>query len=103
MADEYIKREDAERCAEKIINHPIEDGFRDSIEILSAIHNLPAADVRPVVHGRWEREEDTYFGFTDVEHRCSQCGKTYSRQGFCAFHFCPNCGADMCGDETSIL
>ena len=56
---------------------------------------LSLPDVRPAVHGRWEREEDTYFGFTDVEHRCSQCGKSYSGQGFCAFHFCPNCGADM--------
>lgn len=66
-----------------------------SQDIASALSEIPTADVAPVVRGRWEREEDTYFGFTDVEYRCSQCGKAYSEQDFCAFHFCPICGADM--------
>lgn len=70
-------------------------GYAIANEMENVIYSVPAADVRPVVHGRWEREEDTYFGFTDVEHRCSHCGKAYSGQGFCAFHFCPNCGAKM--------
>lgn len=91
MADEYIKREDAEKCAEEIINHPIEDGFRDSIEILSAIHNLPAADVAPMVHGKWINDQQVGFG--SVESTCSNCERRMIRFSYC--NFCPNCGADM--------
>lgn len=92
--DEYIKREDAEKCAEKIINHPIEDGFRDSIEILNAIHNLPAADVRLVVRGRWKRVDPRS---TVVTFRCSECNY-YAHVN--ATNFCPNCGADMGETKT---
>lgn len=93
---EYIDREAAiEAIADRF--EQIGDDIRAASirSKMSILRGIPAADVKPVVHGRWESEEDTYFGFTDVEHRCSQCGKSYSGQGFCAFHFCPNCGARM--------
>lgn len=92
MAEEYIKRKDATTAFGNYLGATSVRAYVAAEKILSTV---PSEDVRPVVHGRWEREEDTCFGFTDVEHRCSQCGKAYSGQGFCAFHFCPNCGADM--------
>ncbi len=89
---EYIERQSVlakKFNLESRLHEPI------TVVLASEIERIPAADVRPVLRGQWKHEEDTYFRFTDVEHRCSQCGKSYSGQGFCAFHFCPNCGADM--------
>jgi len=60
------------------------------------IENIPAADVRPVVRGKWNRT-DAY------PHRlyCSVCYKTYLKNDELLerwefpLNFCPNCGADM--------
>ena len=51
------------------------------------IKSVPAADVRPVVRGRWEK--DTPMGY-----KCSVCGCLMPGKP----NFCPNCGADMRGD-----
>lgn len=55
------------------------------------IYHAPAADVVPVVHGRWivEREKDT-FGYI-VHLKCSICEKRNSNGTL----YCPNCGARM--------
>lgn len=56
----------------------------------SAIINAPAADVAPVVHGRWR-----YCGFLQ---ECQACGEIYSVHGGNSgkpWNFCPNCGAKM--------
>ena len=50
------------------------------------IFDLPAADVRPVVRGRWIDVEDSTLS------TCSVCGFNV---GAYTFHYCPNCGADM--------
>ena len=55
---------------------------------------LPAADVRPVIRGKWK------WSLADngwADHTCSVCGFTkntdiHVRLGW---SFCPNCGADM--------
>ena len=57
---------------------------------------IPAADVRPVVRGRWK---DAMQSCHDSPHaKCSVCGEYYWRY-FKKFNFCPNCGADMRGEE----
>ena len=70
-------------------------------DIADLIDDVPAANVAPVVHGRWELDhadaEDSSF---DVV-RCSTCGyKAYAisvhiRNG----NYCPVCGAKMDGGE----
>ena len=76
--------------------------------LLAAIDSIPAADVAPVVHGRWVPSEsdfdddDTLF---DVEEWCDwQC--SVCREGICYEdpmplrllpNYCPNCGAKMDG------
>ena len=61
----------------------------------NAIVMLPAADVRPVVRGKWERKEGAgqYY-----EVRCSVCGSR-PPQDYSGWvvesNYCPNCGADM--------
>ena len=52
------------------------------------INNIPAADVAPVVHGRWIDngiKDSMLFG-------CSVCGFTC---GALTFNYCPICGAKM--------
>ena len=51
------------------------------------LSEIPAADVRPVVRGKWI-DTDNYY----QRWKCSACG-CHTRDA--APNFCPNCGADM--------
>lgn len=99
---EYIKRDAAIREIEQI--NPVDYGamwdyeahhwagecLRDCKE---AIDSIPAADVAPVVHGRWENGNPI----------CPVCGedkfKDLDADIWCDWQpdFCPNCGAKMDG------
>ena len=57
------------------------------------IKNAPAADVAPVVHGRWRLVGE--FGFNDC-YICSECGKIAMNDS----NYCPNCGAKMDKEDT---
>lgn len=60
--------------------------------ILDFVSNLPAADVRPVVRGKWI-EHGRYRPPT-----CSNCGSGALLNYESDYHksdFCPHCGADM--------
>lgn len=53
----------------------------------------PAADVRPVVRGRWSWR-------TGSEYRCTNCGRHTHVDEVMeepAYNYCPYCGADMRG------
>ena len=94
---EYIEREAVLKTVKRM------DGVggmavlcREDVE--KAINNAPAADVAPVVHGRWVDKMVRDW-------HCSECGKKVPRQvyfdGYCyadKLNYCPNCGADMRGD-----
>lgn len=54
------------------------------------INSVPAADVVPVVHGRWEN----FRG----KPRCSQCKAVWPEDYF-EHNYCPRCGAKMDGGE----
>lgn len=74
------------------------DGY-DGAMAMAIAASAPAADVAPVVHGRWihSRYEDCSEQFELV--KCSQCNHEayamafYVRGG----NYCPNCGAKMDG------
>lgn len=56
------------------------------------IRSIPAADVRPVVRGRWEWDVlDGTPGYRPVVLCCSNCHMV----SFSGWDFCPSCGADM--------
>lgn len=60
--------------------------------------DIPAADVAPVMHGRWEYISQTLNTLSQL--RCPFCGwwsLDPSVDG--AYNYCPNCGAKMDGAE----
>ena len=63
------------------------------------VKRQPAADVAPVVHGRWIEKEEPYF---DVIYVCSACGEEFcfieGNPSDNLYKYCPNCGARMDGD-----
>lgn len=62
--------------------------------VLEYVESLPAADVAPVVHGRW-----AHLG--GDEWCCSACGFTITTEGSWdkpAKKYCEGCGARMDGD-----
>lgn len=88
---QYIKRDDAKNAVHR--------HWLDSSRTLDAIMDIPAADVAPVVHGRWIGE--TYETISakgrkikNVKNHCSACGKSTGRN---KTDYCPNCGAKMDG------
>lgn len=83
---EYIERE----AALRIVN-----GFCHPVNIGDEIAKLPAADVRPVVRGRWVKEHTPY---NDHAYRCSACNKEIGILGN-PLAYCPNCGAKMEVDD----
>lgn len=63
--------------------------------ICKEFDRVPAADVAPVVHGRWLDNEDYMF--------CSICGIQwyYCDNDTETFNYCPNCGARMDGGDSN--
>lgn len=104
--DEYIKRKDAIAIIKEKQKElcPVGRYGRDYVygsdrekynawdEIIDALENIPAADVAPVVHGRWEYAPSN--GVYDA--RCSNCGYCPGIM-FWNSPYCPNCGAKMDG------
>lgn len=91
---EYIERE-------KVLSKaaPVAGCFSDMISAYDVIM-LPAADVAPVRHGRWEEASDG-DGIVCPFCRTDFCTIIYDTEHF---NYCPNCGAKMDGgadNETS--
>lgn len=74
---EYIDREAA-------IN-AVFGAMADGRAVFPALNNLPAADVRPVVRGKWEYNPGDNIPY------CSECMMPQDSE----CNFCPNCGAEM--------
>ena len=65
--------------------------FINGIEsVLEYAENLPAADVAPVVHGRW-----IYKGDSDNMWVCSRCGRGVNTNPEGIELYCYHCGAKM--------
>lgn len=114
---EYIERDVALSMHEppKSNRHYQTDNLDDAYgqgwdDALYCLEQLPAADVAPVVHGRWEWfDEETGTPFTGYERewgwRCSYCGEELpddydDLDDSPTFQFCYNCGAKMNGENN---
>lgn len=100
MSD-YIKR-DIERIIANAQECDIDAlTWEEQKERLKAVKS---ADVAPVRHGRWESFEDV---FMETCYECSECGLAfYLADGGTPkenkYHYCPNCGARMDGENDEI-
>ena len=85
---EYIERERAIRFAGYSAGLMYKRGYLDEYYALEkfkgTLGRIPAADVAPVVHGRW------VYGC-----QCSVCGDRHRPY----YNYCPNCGAKMDEEE----
>ena len=96
---EYIERSAAIEAAKH--------AWAKGLEPSQYIEILPAADVAPVVHGRWICEWDTDLGITTVI--CSRCKDAREVRGcyvstggegmYDEDAYCPHCGAKMDGER----
>lgn len=90
---EYIERE----ALMKELSESVEPFNTGSV--FRAIRKQPAADVAPVVHGRWINAP--LCG--NDECRCSECGSWHNihanLRGEITQKYCPNCGAKMDGER----
>lgn len=92
MAD-YIRREDALCEVDEWYDlYPDSDVAREALTLSSrGIRKIPAADVVPVRHGKW----DYFIDFVT----CSLCGYTSTDRDNhgdpVSLNYCPNCGAKM--------
>lgn len=78
---------------------PIANGKRSVTDCVRRIKSIPAADVKPVVRGEWIEwwPGDCALIMTGEEMlwMCGECTAKFSDQS----SFCPNCGADMRGEN----
>lgn len=101
---EYIDRETFLKDIEERYCLPCKEAGRDHNggkcracwvdDMCGEVIDAPAADVAPVVHGRWKCHGDC--GVTE----CSVCG--WSIEEYVGdYAYCPNCGAKMdgCADD----
>lgn len=94
---DYISRESALKR--------LKDGFHctgygrlSEMDVEHEVSSIPAADVAPVVHGRWI-ERPYLLGTTRY---CSRCGENYGMP-HAVYNFCPNCGAKMDGGTQDAV
>lgn len=96
---EYIEREAAIEKTEAFCDVFVTKWTDE--KVLSWIRNLPAADVQPVVHGRWVNERMIVGGFAETwACDCSVCGET-QREPLWKPNYCPNCGSKMDAEEET--
>ena len=90
---EYIPRE--------ALVHRLKNPYLFNItqRIFDIISEIPAADVAPVVHGRWDDSGRYTFPGGSTAVRCTNCGcaLTESEYHLNNWNYCPVCGAKMDG------
>lgn len=95
--DDYISRKAAiiGLAASSLMPHQIDDAAE-------ALRLVPAADVRPVVRGKWMQKAEPVAGNYWVLWECSECGYVRTR-GWAhtkdgrkpRAYFCERCSAEM--------
>lgn len=86
-ANNLIEEIREERCYNCRNFKDMKCDYCGTADYIYMIEDMPAADVAPVVHGRWIRYPDC--GVT----KCSNCG--WSIEECWDSDYCPHCGAKM--------
>lgn len=94
---DYVERETLIKEGWHLERQVYGNGYA-AIEI-KQLKDVPAADVKPVRHGRWKEwwPGDCALIMTGEEMlwMCSECTAKFSDRS----SYCPNCGADMRGER----
>ena len=89
-----IDLDDEKQFAGKSLVENYCEGLYEAIEW---VDDIPAADVAPVVHGRWIEKSaparKIYF-------ECSHCGAQENKHTAIKGHYCWRCGAKMDGGDN---
>lgn len=103
--NDYIKRDELYNNLVLLAKYEIGERQQGILGCAETVRMCPAADVAPVVHGRWEWfDEDVGTSVTGYERewgwRCSHCGEelpdNYDDPDYSPMlRFCFNCGAKM--------
>ena len=108
--DEYIKREELYEKAYWHGEHPtVDNPFPDGVDAIDIkdVDAIPAADVAPVRHGRWEdgrcsncKEEAVSTSFDEPIYDYDweenlRYSHTETHTEYHLTNYCPNCGAKM--------
>ena len=91
MAD-YIEREAARQCIHKWLADIFGIDEPELTVLDKRLNAIPAADVVPVMHGRWIDYQYKGGRRPTVIRYCSICGHNNNNR---KTNFCPNCGAIM--------
>ena len=101
MTDDFISRQAAIDALQKEINKgipPFDDvmgSIRCGVRLArNIIEDLPSAQptAEPVRHGKWT--------VTPIYIKCSECGESFM---LIPQNYCPNCGADMRGEQDDSI
>ena len=97
---EYIEKNKAIKELYEVYDYEFptaSGGFDEYARMIvpNTIKNMPAADVVPVVHGRWMPA--VYVG--DCCYRCSECQFLRDAYLIDVGNYCPNCGCKMDGES----
>lgn len=96
--DEFISREATIKHIEEVYcagcnnYHGVRCRACGTGDAIDMIEDVPAADVAPVVHGRWIDDGSGII-------ICPECERGYNLHAKYA-HYCPNCGAKMDGGDS---
>lgn len=96
---EYIKRDAIKARLEDLVDW-CQDLRKPGLEqALVMLNEEPAADVAPVVRGRWEYTPQTFNTLGQI--RCPFCAWWSLDQSIDGIYkYCPNCGAKMDGRNS---
>ena len=98
---EYIERKALDKALTAAAAHDKDKNRRTWAKAICILHDLPAADVAPVVHGRWDDSGRYTFPNGDTAVVCPNCGcaLTESEYHLNNWNYCPVCGDKMDGGE----
>ena len=99
---EYIEREAFKEVLTRYLNAPhvqMRNSVGQSMQIaikscIEFLDNEYAADVAPVVHGRWEQCFEDWRQQIEGD-KCSVCGFEHYGASIKKYKYCPNCGTLM--------
>ena len=100
MPEEYISRAEALEAANEWVSEACMAPVMRVSRLLDKLQKVPAADVAPVVRGRWVIRFDGPYRRRRCY--CSHCEKHNGVGGIAQNQekpYCPNCGARMDGGD----